>query len=183
MITPHDACLTCRVSKTNKVRFDSDSLNLYWFSVAEVLREFISLILTPRKKKLRFYFYSHKRHFLAKPTERQWECISLIKSKSGFLIRKGIFRFFTNIQNGLLMHNKGEFFKSYPKPDTLDTWSEAFLYYTRIRKKEYCHRLLETILIHTSAVWLHCSSLRPFFNPRHGLNDQFYPLYRSGKIA
>ena len=51
MITHHDACLTCRVSKTNKVRFDSDSLNLYWFSVAEVLREFISLILAPRKKK------------------------------------------------------------------------------------------------------------------------------------
>ena len=71
MITHHDACLTCRVSKTNKVRFDSDSLNLYWFSVAEVLREFISLILAPRKKKLRVYFYSHKRRFLAKPTERQ----------------------------------------------------------------------------------------------------------------
>ena len=56
MITPHDACLTCRVSKTNKVRFDSDSLNLYWFSVAEVLREFISLILAPRKKKTKSLF-------------------------------------------------------------------------------------------------------------------------------
>ena len=55
-----------------------------------------------KKKKPRFYFYSHKRHFLAKPTERQWECISLIKSKSGFLIRKGIFRFFTNIQKRII---------------------------------------------------------------------------------
>ena len=27
--------------------------------------------------------------------------------------------------------------------------------------------------IHTSTVWPHCSSLRPFLNPRRGLNDRF----------
>ena len=33
-------------------------------------------------------------------------------------------------------------------------------------------------IIHTAAVWQHCSSLRPFLNSRHGLNDHFYPFYR-----
>ena len=43
---------------------------------------------------------------------------------------------------------------------------------------------LETIFeMHTSDVCLHCSSLRPFLNPRHELNDPFYPFYRCGKIA
>ena len=50
--------------------------------------------------------------------------------------------FFNRIQNGLLIqmiHNGGGFFGSYPKPNTLDTWSEAFLYYGS-EKSEYCQR-------------------------------------------
>ena len=35
----------------------------------------------------------------------------------------------------------------------------------------------------TAAVWKHCSSLGPFLNSRHGLNDRFYPFYGDGTIA
>ena len=58
------------------------------------------------------------------PGLTEQRCISLLKSKSGFLLRKRIFRFFTKSKNGLLIqmiHNGGGFFGSYPKPDTLDT--------------------------------------------------------------
>ena len=34
-----------------------------------------------------------------------------------------------------MIHNGGEFFGSYPKPDTLDTWSEAFLYYGSVKSE------------------------------------------------
>ena len=34
-----------------------------------------------------------------------------------------------------MIHNGGEFFESYPKPDTLDTWSEAFLYYGSVKSE------------------------------------------------
>ena len=43
-------------------------------------------------------------------------------------IRKRIYRFFTKSKNGLLIqmiHNGGGFFGSYPKPDTLDTYSSC----------------------------------------------------------
>ena len=72
-----------------------------------------------------------------------------------------------------MIHNGGGFFGSYPKPDTLDTLSEAFLYYGS-EKSEYCQRWLETNLMHTLGVWLHCSSLLPFLNPWHELNEPFY---------
>ena len=36
--------------------------------------------------------------------------------------------------------------------------------------------------MYTSAIWQHCSSLRPFLSMRHGLNDQFYLLYWGGKF-
>ena len=50
------------------------------------------------------------------------------------------FRFL--FENGLLtqmIHNGGGFFGWYPKPDTLDTWSETFLYYGS-EKSEYSQR-------------------------------------------
>ena len=68
--------------------------------------------------------------------------VSLLKSKNALLIQ--------------MIHNRGGFFGSYLKPDTLDTWSEGFLYYGS-KKSEYSHWYLETILILTAAVWQHCN--------------------------
>ena len=68
----------------------------------------------------------------------QLGCISLLKSKSGFLIPK--WSFFTKIQQQIIDPNDpqwGGFFRSYPKPDALNTWSKVFLYY-RSEKSEYC---------------------------------------------
>ena len=49
------------------------------------------------------------------------------------LIRQRIFHFFTKIWKQIILihmiHSRGGFFGSHPEPDTLDTWSEAFLYY------------------------------------------------------
>ena len=81
-----------------------------------------------------------------------------------------------------MIHNGGGFFGSYPKPDTLDTWSEAFLYYGS-EKSEYCQLWLETNLMHTLGVWLHCSSLLPFLNSLAWIKRTILPFYRSGKIA
>ena len=37
--------------------------------------------------------------------------------------------------------------------------------------------------IQPAVTWNNFSSLRPFLNSRHGVNDRFYPFYRDGKIA
>ena len=39
------------------------------------------------------------------PVLAEQRCVSLLKSKSGFLIRKRIFRFFTKIQKGIIDPN------------------------------------------------------------------------------
>ena len=70
--------------------------------------------------------------------------LSLLKSKSGlFNPNKDIlFLYFSFLfsKNGLLIqmiHNGGGFFGSYRKPNTLNTWSEAFLY-CGSEKNEHC---------------------------------------------
>lgn len=81
-------------------------------------------------------------------------CVSSLKFKSRFLIWKRMFHFFSNIQNRIsfkfinfiiiiiklliqTIHKGGGLFGSYPKPDTFETWSEAFLHSGFI-KSEYC---------------------------------------------
>lgn len=94
----------------------------------------------------------------------------LLTSKSGFFIRKQIFHFFTIIQKqGLLIQTV----------DSLDLTQNRILWIHGLK-----HFLsTDTKGVNTSAAQLYCSSLRPFFNPRHGLIDRFYPCCRSGKIA
>ena len=53
------------------------------------------------------------------------------------------------------IHNGGEFFGSYPNPDTLNTWSEAFLYY-EFDKSEYSS-CLTTLLIFRAIFQLEAS--------------------------
>ena len=81
-----------------------------------------------------------------------------------------------------MIHNGGEFFGSYPKPDTLDTWSVAFPYYGS-EKSEYSQW--------SSKQFYYTQQL--FDNPAHiftaifeheaWINDWFYPFYRDGKIV
>ena len=101
--------------------------------------------------------------------------VSLLKSKSGFLI---------NSKTGI------SFLYWNPKTDYWSKWSTTevdFFHHIQnwivwihdtsgSEKSEYSIRYFET-------VWQHCLSLRPFFNSGHGLNDRFYLFHRDGKIA
>ena len=68
--------------------------------------------------------------------------VSLLKSKSGFLIWKRIFRFFTKIQKRIIETNDPQrrwILWVISKTGYFDTCSEAFLYYGS-EKSEYCQR-------------------------------------------
>ena len=56
-----------------------------------------------------------------------------------------------------------------------------------ISKTSYFGYMIRRVsLLRIRKEWIqpaHCSSLRPFLNSRHGVNDRFYPFYRDGKIA
>ena len=78
-----------------------------------------------------------------------------------FFIRKGIFHFFTKIQNPGFDPNK---YGSLSLTQNRILWIHGLTrFFTR-----------DPNAVNTSAVYTAHPALWPFFNPRHGLNDPFY---------
>ena len=111
--------------------------------------------------------------------------ISLLKSKSGFSIRKRIFRFFTKIQKRITDPN-----------DPQRRWilwiiSKTGYFGYMIRsvsllriRKEWTLPAVTRNNFHTYKSFLQDGlPIRSFLNGSHELNDGFYPFYRGGKIA
>ena len=112
--------------------------------------------------------------------------ISLLKSKSGFSIRKRIFRFFTKIQKRITDPN-----------DPQRRWilwiiSKTGYFGYMIRsvsllriRKEWTLPAVTRNNFNTywTAFWQDGLPIRSFLNRSRELNDGFYPFYRGGKIA
>ena len=87
-------------------------------------------------------------------------CVSFLKFKSGFLIRKRMWILW-------IISKTGYFGYMLRRVSLLRMWIQPAVTRNNL------------ILIHTAAVWQHSSSLRPYLKSGHGLKDWFYPLYRS----
>ena len=104
--------------------------------------------------------------------------VSLLKSKSGFLIENGYFVSLLKSKNGLLrqmIHNGDEFFGSYLKPDTLIHAPKRF--FTTDPKR------VNIASGNTSAFLTRLLILTAIFEPESWVKRLICPFYRGGKIA
>ena len=69
-----------------------------------------------------------------------------------------------------MIHNGGAFVGSYPKPETLDTWSEVFFFYYGSEKRWIPPPLTRNIIYQSFDYIAH-------------FNGHFYPFCRCGKIV